>query len=139
MSLRAGDELATLEIAAVSAEKMKVMALILDDPNPIHFDSEAVRKLGLGEKPINQGPNGVAYVINMLLACDPQVRSVARIKLRFMANTYAGDNLTAGGTVTAIEAPEQIECDVWLKRGDETIVAGNATLLVDTNSGNQQP
>lgn len=130
MTLAVGQSLAPLEISAVEADKMKVMALILDDPNPIHYDTAAVQRLGLGDRPINQGPNGVAYVINMLLASDPRARSVARIRLRFMANTYAGDHLLAGGTVTALDG-RAAECDVWLRRGDDTIVAGTATLLLD--------
>lgn len=132
MMLSAGQALTPLEISSVDADKMKVMALILDDPNPIHYDANAVQRLGLGDRPINQGPNGVAYVINMLMASSPRAKAVARIRLRFMANTYAGDRLVAGGTVTALDA-NAAECEVWLRRGDDTIVAGTATLLLNDN------
>ena len=75
--LSAGQALTPLEISSVDADKMKVMALILDDPNPIHYDANAVQRLGLGDRPINQGPNGVAYVINMLMASSPRAKAVA--------------------------------------------------------------
>ena len=61
-----GDVLPEWDLPVVSREKMKTLAPILADPNPIHFDLESVRELGMGERPINQGPNNMAYVMNML-------------------------------------------------------------------------
>ena len=129
MSFSVGQALPVLEIASVSVEKMKVMALLLDDPNPIHFDPQAVQSLGLGNRPINQGPNSLAYVINMLMAAGGEGARITRTSVRFMANVFAGDRLHAGGTVTRIDG-NTITCDVWLKRGDDVIVQGNATIAL---------
>ena len=40
----------------VRQDAMDVFADILDDPNPIHLDPEAVGRRGLGDRTINQGP-----------------------------------------------------------------------------------
>lgn len=54
----------------VSAERMRTMAAILRDPNPLHWDRDAVAALplGLGRRTINQGPLGLSYMVNMLHA-----------------------------------------------------------------------
>lgn len=35
---------------------MKVIAALMDEPNPIHWDDRAVEALGLGNRQVNQGP-----------------------------------------------------------------------------------
>ena len=66
--VRVGTELEPFVVDVVSAEKMKLMAALLHDPNPIHLDAEAVRGLGMGDRVVNQGPANQAYLVNMLLA-----------------------------------------------------------------------
>ena len=84
-----GTELEPFVVESVSAEKMKLMAALLHDPNPIHLDEEAVKSLGMGDRVVNQGPANQAYLINMLLgfAGDPAAiragqRPVPRQRLR---------------------------------------------------------
>ncbi len=50
------------------AASMKVFTLIMADPSPIHFDSEATEALGLGSKLMNQGTLNMAYPINVVAA-----------------------------------------------------------------------
>ena len=50
----------------VPQESMDIWAVILDDPNPIHLDANAVKQVGLGNKTINQGPANIAYILNMI-------------------------------------------------------------------------
>jgi acyl dehydratase len=118
----------------VPAEKMKTMALLLRDPNPIHWDVAAVQRLGMGDKVINQGPNNMAYVINMLVDWAGDPAALRAIKVRFMANVFAGDRVVAGGTVTAVreEGGERLaDCEVWLDRnGEERALTGTATVGV---------
>ncbi|MYB25554.1 MAG: MaoC family dehydratase [Acidimicrobiia bacterium] len=113
---------------------MKTMAALLGDPNSIHWDTDALRRLGLGERPVNQGPNNMGYVADMLADWAGGPENLRRLKVRFAGNVFAGDRLVAGGRVTAVRtSPEGqlVDCDVWLTRdGAETVLNGTATVLL---------
>lgn len=114
---RVGDALPELRIASVDAERMKTMTLLLRDSNAIHFDVETVRAVGLGDRPVNQGPINLGYVLRMLAGWaggDDRIRS---FQSRFIANVFAGDEVVAGGTVTAVDG-KRVECEVWLDHAD---------------------
>lgn len=130
MKPQVGMALPELETGPVSAEKMKQVALFLDDPNPIHFDPDAVRGMGLGDRPINQGPSGMGYVLNMLIGFSGRADAVRRFECRLNGNVFAGDELTAGGTISAID-DGLARCDVWLRRGDETVLSGTAVVALE--------
>lgn len=133
-SVNVGDELPPRVIESVSAGKMKTMAALLGDPNTIHWDVDDVRRLGLGDRPVNQGPNNMGYVIDMLTDWAGGPAAYRRMKVRFLGNVFAGDRLVAGGKVTAVrQAPEGrlVDCDVWLARdGTEAVLTGTATVLL---------
>ena len=135
MALAAGDELAPLVIESVSSEAMKTVAALLHDPNPIHFDVAAVRALGLGDRPVNQGPSNMAYVVSMLSRSAGGPERIRRLRVRFLGNVLAGDRLVAGGTVAAVgdqDGERVAEVDVWLERGGgDRVLEGSATVLVD--------
>jgi acyl dehydratase len=67
VSFAVGDSIPEWVMESVSPERMCTMAAILRDPNPIHWDRNAVDALplGLGKRTINQGPLGLSYMINM--------------------------------------------------------------------------
>lgn len=132
----AGQALPELTIA-VGTEPMKTMAAILQDSNPIHFDVESVRAVGLGDRVVNQGPINVGYVLNMLAAWAGGADRVRRLKVRFLANVFAGDEVVAGGQVTGVRTEpgrsggeERLaDCDVWLDvTGGDRALAGTATV-----------
>ncbi len=119
-----GDELPQRIVESVSAEKMKTMAALLGDPNTIHWDVTDVRRLGLGDRPVNQGPNNMGYVIDLLADWAGGPANFRRLKVRFLGNVFAGDRLVAGGTVTAVRpSPEGrlVDCEVWLARDDSQL------------------
>jgi acyl dehydratase len=130
-----GTELPPLEVV-VSAEKMKTTAALLQDPNPIHFDAHAVQALGLGDRPVNQGPLNMGYVMNMLAAFSGSHDCLRRLRVRFLANVLAGDRVRATGVVTALAASEDhdeylAECDIDLAIvGGRTVLRGTATVAV---------
>lgn len=126
-----GDELPPMVIESVDAEKMKTMAALLGDSNPIHWDVDTVRDLGMGDQPVNQGPNNLGYVMNMLGGWAGGAERIQKIRVRFLDNVFAGDRLEAGGTVTAVGDDGTVECDVWLARdGTHPVLAGTATLVL---------
>ena len=89
---------------------------------------------GLGDRLINQGPTNVGYVCNALLAWagNDALRSLT---VRFTSNVFDGDEVVAGGVVTAIDeidGERRATCDVWLDRGDGTrAIEGVAVVALD--------
>jgi acyl dehydratase len=134
MQVSVGQSVPQWKLKSVSAERMKLLAAILRDPNPIHWDPDEVAKRGLGRRVINQGPTNLGYVTNMLMdwagpAC------LRELQARFTSNVFDGDDVVAGGVVTAIreENGERLaECDVWLDIvGGDRAVEGRATVVCD--------
>lgn len=133
MDVREGGLLPELHVGPVEAEKMKTMAMVLRDPNPIHWDVGLVKELGLGTAPVNQGPVNMAYVMNAIVAWTGDATALRSLRIRFLGNVFAGDRLVVGGRVTALrsEADAQVaDCDVWLDRIDgQRVLSGAATVV----------
>ena len=128
-----GDVVPEWCMAEVSAARMRTMAAILRDPNPLHWDREAVAALplGLGPRTINQGPLGLSYILNMLHAwVGPE--NVRRIRMTFPQVVLDGECVTARGVITALEN-EIAECEVWLEESERgRLLVGQA--WVDVSS-----
>jgi acyl dehydratase len=124
-----GDRIPEWHLPRVSREKMKTLAPILADPNPIHWDLETVRALGMGDRPINQGPNNMAYVMNMLAAWSGGHHHLRQLRVRFAGNVLGDDHVVARGAVTGLRTEggrTVAECDV------ELVVVDGATALAGT-------
>jgi 3-hydroxybutyryl-CoA dehydratase len=127
-----GAELGPLVIESVSAERMKRLAIVLDDPNPIHLDPEATKALGMGDRVVNQGPANFAWVLDMLHAAAPGAQ-IVDLKIRLLANVFAEDRVTAAGRVDAVENG-RATCSVWLDvDGGARAVDGTATLILPSD------
>jgi acyl dehydratase len=126
---RVGDDLPPLVIEQVDAERMKLMAAILRDPNPIHFDAERVRELGMGEKTVNQGPSNMSYLLNMVTQWSGGVPTLRSVAMRFHGNVFADDRVECRGRVAAVEAG-LVTLDVEAAVGDRQVLAG--TVVVAT-------
>lgn len=130
-TVRVGDRVPDWRLSSVTPARMQLLAAILRDPNPIHWDRGEVAKRGLGDCLINQGPTNVGYVCNALLAwAGPG--SLRSLTVRFTSNVFDGDSVVASGVVTALttDLSDQLAtCDVWLERGDGTrAVEGEAVV-----------
>ena len=130
LSVTVGDHIPTWPHGPVTAERMALMAAILRDPNPIHFDP-AARADGEPNLRINQGPLNVGYIANMLTNwAGPG--SIKRLRVRFIANVFEGDHVEASGVVTAVTADggqHFAECDVRLIRSDgDLLITGTAVV-----------
>jgi acyl dehydratase len=135
MDVQVGTELPIRVVEQVDIAEMKTMAALLRDPNPIHWDPDATRALGMGDRTVNQGPINMAYVMNMLVSWVGNEPSRLRgITLRFMANVFNGDRVEAGGRVTAVRevnGERLADCEVWLDvTGRTRALAGTATVVV---------
>ena len=120
----------------VSAERMRSMAALLRDPNPLHWDRDAVESLplGLGRRTINQGPLGLGYMVNMLHAwAGPGC--IRRLVTRFPQVVLDGEEVVARGEVTSISetgGQQLIDCKIRLEHAQRGILLeGEATVAWD--------
>lgn len=81
---------------------MKVVAALLQDPNPLHFDVDAVQRAGLGRRRINQGPASVSHVYTALLERFPQGR-LATAEIRYLGVVREDDLVQVTGTVESVD------------------------------------
>ena len=128
--MKAGTELGPRVIESVSGHAMHDIAAVLDDPNPIHLSGEAAAAAGLGDRPVNQGPVNIGYILDMLRAVGVVVRD---IRVRLLANVFAGDRVVAGGRVESVETDRDgrflAQCVVWLEiDGSGRAVEGTAEI-----------
>ena len=82
----------------VRQEDLNSWSKILNDPNPIHFDANAVKQ---GDKCINQGPANIAYLINTIFYNFPKCK-ILNIKNRLNGNVFVDDIVTVSGEITNI-------------------------------------
>jgi acyl dehydratase len=122
VKVREGEPIPGWVMDGVSAARMRTVAAILRDPNPVHWDRAATARLGLGDRVVNQSPINLSYIQNMLMAwAGPSC--IKRLRVRFPGVVFEGDRMTAGGVVRSCEVadrPSAVECEVWLEHEDGT-------------------
>ena len=136
---KVGDSIPEWVMESVSAERMRTMAAILRDPNPLHWDREAVNKLPvvdtlpfkLGSRTINQGPLGLSYIVNMLNEwMGPNC--IRRFYITFPQVVLDEDRVIARGTITALRVENGVQladCDTWLEHEERgVLLKGRATV-----------
>ena len=135
MSLKVGGSIPQWVMPRVSPERMRTMAAILRDPNPLHWDRNAVDALplGLGKRTINQGPLGLSYMINMLHAwAGPNC--LRRIAMRFPQVVLDGEQVIARGTISALREEDSVplaDCNIWLEHEDRgVLLEGTASVAL---------
>jgi acyl dehydratase len=133
-TVEVGTELPSYDVPSVSAEKMKTMAALLSDPTPIHWDVATLRALGMGDRPVNQGPLNMGYVMNAVTAWAGGPESLRRLRVRFLGTVLAGQHLRVRGTVSALREVDGVrlaDCDVVLEVvGGDAVVSGSATVAL---------
>lgn len=130
--LEPGQEIEPFVVESVDPGRMKTMALLLRDPNPIHWDVEALERLGLPPRPINQGPINVSYLIETAVRAAGGERSrLRRFGVRFLANVLAGQRVECRGRVTAVDREAgTAELELSASADGEPVLAGTATIAL---------
>jgi acyl dehydratase len=133
-AVEVGTELPAWEVPSVSAEKMKTMAALLSDPTPIHWDVETLQALGMGDRPVNQGPLNMGYVMNAVTGWAGGPDRLRRLRVRFLGTVLAGQALRVRGSVTALRDEDGVrlaDVEVVLEVVDgAAVVSGTATVVV---------
>lgn len=134
MTVTVGVELPVWDVPEISAEKMKTMAALLADPSPIHFDVATLQALGMGDRPVNQGPLNMGYVMNAVTGWAGGTDRLRALRVRFLGTVLAGQAVRVTGTVTAVREQDGVmlaDCDVILSiTGGDVVVSGSATVAL---------
>ena len=131
LSSYVGIDLPSLEVNPVDPQKMKTMAALLRDPYPVHWDRKANEVLGIGNNVINQGPLNLSYVANMLMQWQGPT-CIKRLKAKFLKPVLDNDTVIAGGKGIEVldESSSRILCEIWLLRENETVLSGEAEIVI---------
>jgi acyl dehydratase len=128
-AVKAGDELGPVE-HVTDPEQMKLMAALLRDPNPIHFDVESVKSLGMGDRVVTQGPMTVSFVADLVTTWAGDAAALRSLQVRMLGNVFGGDTVVCSGTVTAVDGDTGlISLDVQATVDGRPVVSGTATVL----------
>ena len=134
MTVSVGDIVTGRDIV-VDPGRMKTMAALLADPNPIHWDTRAVAELGLGDAPVNQGPLNMGYIQTMLAEWAGGRDRIREFRCRFLGNVFGGQTVRAGAEVTGVDnGPDGslVRCEVWLDvEGSDRAMSGTATVVME--------
>jgi acyl dehydratase len=140
VSFAVGDSIPEWVMDNVTPGRMRTMAAILRDPNPLHWDREAVAALplGLGHRTINQGPLGLSYMVNMLHAwAGPD--GIRRIVMRFPQVVLDGEHVVARGKITALRREQDqllADCDIRLEHEQRgVLLEGTAIVCLTADIG----
>ena len=124
----------------VDPARMKTLALLLADPNPIHLDAAAARRLGVADGPVNQGPSTMAMAVNMVLAAFPGGRMIS-FRSRLLGLVLAGDSVEGGGNVMdrkIVDGQERVRCQLHLDvPGRGRVLEAEAVLVWPAADGNR--
>jgi acyl dehydratase len=133
MTVNIGDDIPEWDMPSVKRERMRTMAAILRDPNPVHWDDTSTGRYGFEGKTINQGPLGLSYMVNMLHDWAGTT-SIRRFIMTFPQAVLSEDHVIARGKVTGLrtEGDETIaECDIWLHNDERgTLLKGSAEVCL---------
>jgi 3-hydroxybutyryl-CoA dehydratase len=126
-------ELPSWKLDQVDPARMKTLALLLADPNPIHFDPAAAKRLAGTDQPVNQGPATMALGVNMLLAAFPGAW-LASYRVRLLGLVLAQDSVEGGGTIAGreiVDGQERVRCQLHLEvPGRGRVLEGEAVLVL---------
>jgi acyl dehydratase len=128
--LSPGDELEPRTLEDLRAEDMKLIAALLQDPYPPHFDRERAEKLdypGL----LNQGPANLSYLVQPVVRALDSPSDLRSFDVRFHNMVFEGQTVTATATVADTQKADGeglVEFDLELQTEDGTVaVNGTAT------------
>ena len=129
--LAVGTPLEPFVIESVDPQRMKTMVAILRDPNPIHYDTEVTRRLGLGDRPVNQGPINLTWMVEAVARFAGGPKRLRDIEVRFLGNVFAGERFECTGRVSSIDAAAgTAEIEVTATADGRDVLSGTATVAV---------
>ena len=101
IDVKEGQELPELKTGPVRGDSLMIMADMLQDPNPIHWNLEYAKSRGLKEV-IQQGTLNMVPFYSLLERWCGDSMYIKEVKCRFLGNVFKGDIVTTYGTVRSV-------------------------------------
>lgn len=129
-SLSVGDELEQT-VEDLRGEDMKLIAALLQDPYPPHYDPRRAEELGYPGL-LNQGPANLAYMLQPVVRQLEAPSHLEGFDTRFHDMVFEGETVTATATVEGKDPDDDggglVEFSVVLtKENGETAVDGTVS------------
>lgn len=133
--LRSGEisEGTRLEPLSVRVEsgKMKTVAAIMRDPNPTHYDVEAVKAVGLGDRLLNQGPANAGYLMELVRRAAGGAAKVRAYRVRYLGTVHEGDVVVCEGAVFEVdEEGKTATLELSATVDGNPVIAGSAVVAL---------
>ena len=135
--VRAGDALVSLE-RIVTQESIVQYAEASGDFNPLHLDSQFAETTHYG-RIVAHGMLVLAFISDMMgQSFGRRWPESGRLKVRFRAPVYPGDEVTASGEVLRVSDEDgevRVECAVRCRRqGGEEVINGEASVTMPSQN-----
>lgn len=131
--LSEGDELPRRTILELSGSDMKLLAAVLQDPYPPHYDERRAEEMGYPGL-LNQGPANLSYMLQTVVRQLEAPSDLRSFNVRFDDMVFETETVTATATVAdkRVEDGEAlVEFEIELGKEDGTVaVVGTATAHV---------
>ena len=131
--LAVGDELDQRVIEGLSGDDMKLVAALLQDPYPPHYDPRAADELGYPGL-LNQGPANLSYILQTVARELASPADLESFDVRFHDMVFEDETVIATATV---EGKELVDGEGFVtfavaleKEGGTVAVDGSATARV---------
>ena len=124
-------------VRSVTQDQINRYAEVSGDHNPVHLDAEFASQSTFGRIVVH-GMLVLAFISEMLTKeFGKDWLDSGRLKVRFRAPVYPGDEVVTFGEVTGItngEGGDRVKCAVGCRKADgEDVITGEASLLVKTS------
>lgn len=120
--------LSEITYPAVGADTMRLVAALMDDPNPIHFDAVSARKAGLGDRMVVQGPVTFGHMLVFAAKAMGGMNGIGHASIRFLGNVFEGERLTCGGSIgVPDESGNNLTVECEARVGDQIVARMRVT------------
>lgn len=117
----------TVTTGPIRRESLWTVAALQNDLAPIHWDDDAVRAAGAGERPLAQGTIVVELLVRAAAQLAPELADVAGVQVRYRRPVHAGDRLTITATPPETSGHGGADWSLVATNDDGTVVV-EATL-----------
>ncbi|WP_079977486.1 MaoC family dehydratase [Halococcus sediminicola] len=131
--LSPGDELEPRRVSDLRGDDMKLIAALLQDPYPPHYDRRRANELGYSGL-LNQGPANCSYMLQTVVRELVSPVDLRGLDFRFHNMVFEDETVTARATVAETRVVDEegiVVFEVALKKTNGTVVVdGTVTARV---------